>query len=97
MTVLMKVNSQAGGGVERQAGDLLRRLPAHPHQLHHQVNLVTRRLLQRGTAHSAEESESKRRHTHTHKKGFRKEEERRTIGAAAVRREEGLAGEAVRG
>lgn len=66
VTVVMNVNSQAGGGVERQAGDLLRRLPAHPHQLHHQVNLVTRRLLQRGTAHSAEESESERRHTHTH-------------------------------
>lgn len=44
---------QAVGGVEGQAGDLLRRLPAHPHQLDHQLHLVARRLLQRGAPHPA--------------------------------------------
>lgn len=80
----MTVDSQAGGGVERQAGDLLGRLPAHPHQLHHQVHLVTRRLLQGGAAHSTKESEGDRRHTHTHtRKGLIKSG---AMGAAVVRR-----------
>lgn len=44
---------QAVGGVDSQAGDWLRWLPAHPHQLDHQLHLVARRLLQRGAPHPA--------------------------------------------
>lgn len=44
---------QAIGGVNSEASDWLRWLPAHPHQLDDQLHLVARRLLQRGTPYSA--------------------------------------------
>lgn len=44
---------QAIGRIDCQAGDLLRWLPTHPHQLDHQFHLVARRLLQWGAPHPA--------------------------------------------
>lgn len=43
------VDSQAICRVDGQAGDLLWRLPADPHQLNEQLHLVTRKLFERRT------------------------------------------------
>lgn len=44
---------QAIRGVNSEASDWLRWLPAHPHQLDDQLHLVAWRLLQRGTPYPA--------------------------------------------
>lgn len=51
--VAFLMHLQAIGGIHSQTGDGLRRLTTNPHQLDHEVYLVTGGLLQRGTAHSA--------------------------------------------
>lgn len=55
---------QAIGGVNGEASDWLRWLPAHPHQLDDQLHLVAWRLLQRGTPNPATNAQDKQTHFH---------------------------------
>lgn len=80
----MRVYSQAVGRIHSQACDWLRRLSTDPHQLDHQVYLVTGGLLQRGTAHSAGGD----RRTQTLLRKSRSTDEKMTsCGAAAAARQ----------